>query len=211
MLPVYILIRTSGRPKFFAQLMRSIRAQTYPNIVTIVHTDDERDTYVKGNIIVKGKRKPRSIGTAPYNLYQNTLLNAIPDGPGWYVFIDDDDMYAGRDVIARYVASAREDCINVARADRGHGKIWPAHWKRQRSFQTECFMLHTKYARLKDKNGHRIKWWANTGGDHHYTKQITKILPINWIDNLIVCKAQDGKNRGIRRDLGDPKPVKRKK
>jgi len=211
MLPVYILIRTSGRQKFFAQLMRSIEAQTYKNIITIVHTDDERDTYVKGNIIVRGKRHPRHAGTAPYNLYNNSLLNAIPAGPGWYIFIDDDDMYAGPDVIARYVAAAREDCINVARSQRNKNTIWPKHWKGQNSFQTECFMLHTKYAHHKDKNGRRIKWWNKTGGDHHYTKQITRILPINWIDGLIVCRAQDGKNRGMRRDLGDPKPMKRMK
>jgi glycosyltransferase involved in cell wall biosynthesis len=191
MIPVYILIRTSNRPKCFKTLMESIESQTYPYIKTIVHTDDPKDTYAKGDIIVKGKRSKK--GNAPYNLYNNTLLQNILDGPGWYVFIDDDDAYTASDVIEKFVKNAKEDYINVAKADRGHGRIWPKHWKKQTSFQTECFMLHTKHKNL-------AKWWNKKGGDHHYTSQITKVLPINWIEDLIVCKAQIGKGRGLRKD-----------
>lgn len=192
MLPVYVLIRTSGRPKFFNNLWKSIKSQTYPNIIVMTHTDDLNDTYVKGDIIIKGKPNKKA-GKGFYNLYNNTLLRNIPKVDGWYIFIDDDDMYAAPDVIERFVKSAKEDYINVARADRGNGKIWPKNWKKQKVFQTECFMLHTKY---KDM----ATWWAKLGGDHHYTKQITKKLPINWIEDLIVCKAQAGKGRGKRID-----------
>lgn len=193
--PVYILIRTSNRPKFFATLMKSIKKQTYPNIVTIVHTDDPRDTYVKGDIIVKGKRQPNK-GRGFYNLYNNALLNAIPPKkPGWYIFIDDDDMYRTPDAIARFVKAAKPDHINVARADRGNGRIWPKYWKNQKVFQTECFMLHTKHRKM-------AKWPSKKGGDHSYTKQITRKLPINWIEGLIVTKAQAGKGRGKRLDKG---------
>lgn len=202
--PVYILIRTANRPKFFKNLMKSIEAQSYPNIVTIVHSDDINDKYIYGDIIVRSKRKTE-VGRGFFNLYCNKLLMTIPaDVPGWYHFIDDDDRYLDRKSIAKFVKNAKEDYINVARADRGGGRIWPKHWKGQSSFQSECFMLHTKHRKL-------AKWWHKKGGDHNYTKQITRKLPINWIENLIVCKAQSGKGRGLRLDLGVSLPPKGKK
>lgn len=193
--PVYILIRTSGRPRFFKAMMASIKAQTYRKIITIVHTDNPGDTYVWGDIIVRGTPKPGC--RAPYNLYMNTLIKAVcKQDPGWVYMLDDDDALAAPDVIARFVAASKIDHINVARADRGHGKIWPKKWRIQTSFQTECFMLWSKYSGMG-------KWWGKTGGDHYYTKQITRALPINWIDGLIVARAQAGKSRGARRDLGE--------
>ena len=109
-LPVYILIRTSKRPVFFSQMMETIKNQTYPNIITIVHTDDPADTYVSGDIIIRGERLKKSPQmTAPYNLYNNTLLRSIPDGEGWYHFIDDDDLYAAPDVIEKLVKYSRRE------------------------------------------------------------------------------------------------------
>jgi glycosyltransferase involved in cell wall biosynthesis len=193
-LPVYILIRTSGRPKFFANCIQSIKSQTYPHIITIVHTDDPADDYVTGDIIVRGE-KNQGKGTAPYNLYNNALMKAIPDGPGYYCFIDDDDMYYNDTVIERMMQLAVPDKINVCHVERWSGTIWPAKWGNQRSFQTECFFLHTDH---KDK----ATWWGNKGGDHHYTSQLTAQMQINWIDEIIMCKAQEGKGHGKRFDLG---------
>jgi hypothetical protein len=198
-LPFYILIRTSKRPKFFAAMMESIKKQTYPNIKTIVHTDDPGDTYVTGDMIIKGDRVPKGHkGHAPYNLYNNRLLQAIPQGDGWYHFIDDDDKYAAPDVIEKSVAKCKEKQINIVRSKRWSGSIWPKTWGSQTSFQTECFILHTKHKNI-------ASWWDKTGGDHHYSKQITKQLQINWIDGIIICEAQEGKGHGDRFDLGQAK------
>jgi hypothetical protein len=176
--------------------MESIKKQTYKNIVTIVHSDDPRDEYVKGDIIIRGAAYGPEFGDGSYNLYNNKLLRKIPaDKPGYFHFIDDDDMYASDDVIERLVEKSRPDHINVARVRRWNKTIFPRHWMRQKSFQTECFFIHTDY-RLK------AKWWGNKGGDHHYSKQMTKILPINWIEDLIICKAQEGKGHGKRLDKG---------
>lgn len=197
MKPVYILIRTSNRPEFFKTMYDSIKNQTYKNIVIIVHSDDPRDDYVKGDIIIRGQAFYSGFGNGTYNLYNNRLLRAIKkNAVGWYHFIDDDDMYAGPDVIEKLVENSKEDHINVARVERWNGTIWPKHWESQKSFQTECFFLHTDH-RLK------AKWWGNKGGDHHYSKQLTKVLPINWIDKLKICKAQEGKGHGKRKDKDD--------
>ena len=193
MWPVYILIRTSRRPEYFGRLMETIKGQTYKNIITIVHTDDPRDDYVQGDIIIKGSAYGREYGNGTYNLYNNRLLNAIPSGDGWYHFVDDDDEYAAPDVIEKIVSASRRDHINVCRVIRWNGVVFPKDWGTQISYQTECFFLHTDHKR-------KAKWWGHLGGDHHYSKQLTRILPINWIDNLIICKAQTGKGRGKRLD-----------
>lgn len=188
--PVYILIRTSRRPVGFARCMESVKNQTYPNIVTIVHTDDPRDEYVTGDIIIKGSKYPQSVGGAPYNLYCNALLDVIPDDkPGWFCFLDDDDEYTEPDIIERLVKNSKPDCINACRVIRWNKEIFPKHWGSKQSFQSECFFLSTAY-----KNAAR--WWSNKGGDHFYTRQLVRILPINWIDNLTAVRVQKGKGRG---------------
>ncbi len=193
----YILLRTSNRPKFFKNCMDSIKAQDYPKIVTIVHSDDVKDKYVTGDIIIRAEREPKSKGNAPYNLYNNTLLQAIPDDKqGYYFFVDDDDMYYDSTVISKAMKSAKRDCINVVKVQRWNETIWPKTWRGQKSFQTECFFLHTDH-----KN--RALWWAQKGGDHYYSKQLTGQLQINWIEDLIICKAQEGKGNGKRFDLGE--------
>jgi hypothetical protein len=196
--PVYILIRTSGRPRYFARMMETIKEQTYKNIVTIVHSDDPRDEYVTGDMIIHGAAYGQEFGDGTYNLYNNRLLKSIPEGEGWYHFIDDDDLYASPDVIERLVASSKRDHVNVARVQRirgGKKVVYPNKWGRQRSYQTECFFLHTDHRK-------RAKWWGNTGGDHYYSKQLTRVLPINWIDDLLICKAQEAKGCGKKLDLG---------
>lgn len=198
-LPVYILIRTSNRPEFFACMMETIKNQTYKNIVTIVHSDDPRDEYVNEDncdILIRGTAYGPEFGDGTYNLYNNRLLKAIPpDKPGYFHFIDDDDMYAENNVIERLIELSKPDHINVGRVKRWNSTIFPRKWMNQKSFQTECFFIHTDY-RLKGK------WWGNKGGDHYYSKQMTKILPINWIEDLIICKAQEGKGHGRKLDKG---------
>jgi hypothetical protein len=177
-------------------MMESIKKQTYKNIVTIVHSDDPRDEYVTGDIIIKGTAYGPEHGNGTYNLYNNRLLRAIPsDKPGYFHFIDDDDKYASPDVIERFVKNSKPDHVNLARVKRWNNTIFPRHWKNQKSFQTECFFVHTDY-RLT------AKWWGNKGGDHYYSKQLTKKLPINWIEDLVVCEAQEGKGHGKKLDKG---------
>ena len=191
--PVYILIRTSNRPNFFKVMMQSIKEQTYPNITTIVHSDNPNDSYVEGDIIIRS-RPQKELGRGYYNLYNNKLLESIPKDPGWYHFIDDDDMYFDSDVIEKLIKNSKRSHINVARVKRWNQVIFPKNWKNQRSYQTECFFLHTDHRFLG-------RWPSKKHGDHAYSRQITNKLPINWIENLIVCKAQAGKGHGLRFDL----------
>jgi hypothetical protein len=93
------------------------------------------------------------------------------------------------------------DAVHVCKTRRlGVSKkheIFPALWKKQKSFQTECFALWSDIAR-------KFQWWGNRGGDHQYTVKITRKYPISWHD-LIVTQAQAGKGHGERLDA-DGKP-----
>jgi hypothetical protein len=188
---LYILIRTSKRPEGFRVLMESIRALSYPNICTIVHTDDPRDTYVEGDIIIRGESFPQGRGTAPYNLYNNRLLEAIPDS-GWIHFMDDDDKYIRPDAFD-FLENADIKKMQIVKVIRWNGQIFPKRWKKQNTFQTECFIVWSDIAR-------KYKWWSNKGGDHYYTRQITRKTEMKWHD-IVIAEAQNGKGHGRRIDV----------
>lgn len=178
--------------------MESVKKQDYENITTIVHSDDPRDEYVSGDIIIRASAYGPGYGAGTYNLYCNRLLDAIPDVPGWYHFLDDDDEYAGPDVISRLVSLSKPDHVNVGRVRRimkGRVRVFPTGWRVQKSYQTECFFLHTDH-----KN--RARWWPHLGGDHDYSKKLTRVLPVNWIDDLTIAHAQERKGCGDKLDAG---------
>ena len=117
-----------------------------------------------GDIIIKGKAFSKGFGAGGYNLYNNRLLAQIPNGEGWYHFIDDDDDYDSPEAIEKLVERSLRDHINVARVKRWNNKIFPASWGSAKSFQTECFFLHTDHKNL-------AQWWGNLGGDHDYSQK----------------------------------------
>ena len=193
--PLYILSRTSGRPKFFEVMRESVKALTWPGGVThVIHSDDPRnEAYITGDILIRGEYHGKYCGEAPYNLYQNRLLSVLPQD-AWVAFIDDDDAYTAPDVFERIIDDGKVD-MYINKAKRWDDVVFPKGWKTQRSFQTECFVLKSNLA----KQG---KWWGDKGGDHYYTKQIVrKAKRIEWRD-VIAVAAQEGKGHGRIVDIG---------
>jgi len=172
--------------------METIKEQTYKSIVTIIYTDDPRDEYVNGDIIIQGPIYDKSLGDATYNLYCNDLLKQIPLDDGWFYFLDDDDELVSADAIEKMVALSLRDHVNVFKVGRHNGKIFPNKWMNQKSFQTECFFTHASHR-------NKARWWPHQGGDHNYSRQLTAIMPINWND-ILICKAQEGKGYGHKKD-----------
>ena len=184
---LFILTRTSGRPQFFKRCRESVKALSWPNVVHIVHCDDPRsEKYIDCDILVKGVAHGPNMGTAPYNLYNNRLLDAVPFD-GWVYFLDDDDELTGPDVFD-FLNGADKKKMHICKAMRWNETIWPKSWGTQRSFQTECFVNWLPNAKLS-------KWWSDKGGDHYYTRRLTKSLKLSWHD-VLVCKAQEGKGHG---------------
>jgi hypothetical protein len=194
MVPFYLLIRTSERPTFFKNCMESVKRQTYGNIITIVHSDTPTDDYVEGDIILHSERYSQIRRDGKFNLYCNKMLDAIPDGPGWYMFLDDDDKLHNETVIEDVIPNLLEDRLN------GPKIIWWDYYhperqmlfpdfvdvKPQISLPTASFIIHTKH---KDKE----RFWDRTMGDYNYTMKLG--MPVHWID-LIVQEHQFTKSYG---------------
>ena len=185
---VYVLVRTSKRPDKFRRCYESIRNQSEKNICVIVHTDDPRDTYVIGDIVIRGQTFPRASGNAVYNLYCNRLLDIVPLDDAYVHFIDDDDVYYDNYVIEKLKEKAHRKKINVCKTQRWNDVIFPRSWLSQLSYQTECVFMPAVIAKA-------ARWWGNKSGDHYYTKQLTARYDTNWID-VIACRAQAGKGHG---------------
>jgi hypothetical protein len=188
---LYILIRTSNRPNGFKSLIQSIKALDWDNKIVVVHTDDPRDKYVEGDIIIRGEAHLSNIGKAPYNLYNNKLLEQVKDG--WVHFIDDDDRYCSPDVFNILLEDAKKSEIQIGKVKRWNNQIFPKQWKTQRSFQTECFCCYSDIA----KTG---RWWSEKGGDHYYTRQLTRRTKLRWVD-VLIAEAQNGKGNGNKIDI----------
>lgn len=206
-LPLYILTRTSGRPLLYRRLRESIAALSYPGrVVHIVHSDCRRDTYVEGDcdILIRGenlRNLPVKSRPGQYNLYCNRLLEVVRGLPsGWVHFIDDDDEYAASDVFERMLEGADGTAIRVGRVHRGGGVYYPAHWGKQSSFQTEICVFPSSIA-LEGR------WPATTGGDHYYTRQLTRSYPLEWMEDVLIARTIVGKGRGNRRDLPGEREV----
>lgn len=192
--PVFILIRTSGRPKMFKTMMKSVKAQTYKPLITIVHSDDRQDQYVEGDLIIHGDPFPDDLGSAPYNLYCNRLLDAIPDLVGWYFFLDDDEKLHEPETVDKIVAQAKRDHLNATKAiwgtveDPTIKKVYPDDFVISGivALPTCSFFLHTDHK-------HKARWPAERYGDYKYTSRLN--LPVYWID-LIRQEQQISKGYG---------------
>jgi len=190
---LYVLTRTSGRPEFFKACRESVKALDYPEVVHIVHSDDPRnEQYIDCDILVRGEKHGAYMGSAPYNLYNNRLLSVM-DKPGWVHFLDDDDMYTAPDIFS-FLEHADKNKIHVCRVMRWNEQIFPKGHDNRPSFQTEIFVTWSDLA----KKG---KWWSEKGGDHYYSRQLTKIAKQEHYDTIL-AKAQEGKGHGRLIDIG---------
>jgi hypothetical protein len=107
-----IIIRTSGRPNYFHDCMKSIYNQSYKNVNIIVGVDDEKNIgYIQGHactIVPLEKhtgepqlppRKSSEYGVwFPYNNYLNQLLEYAC--VGYVIYLDDDDCFASDDSLS---------------------------------------------------------------------------------------------------------------
>ena len=191
---LYVLTRTSGRPEFFRACRESVKALTGFNVVHIVHCDDPiSEQYVECDILIRGEAHAKNVGSAPYNLYCNRLLKAIP-GEGWVHFMDDDDRYPAADCMEKLLHGADKDRLHVGKVERWEGKLFPASWGTQNSYQTECVAMWSTIAK-------RGKWWGNKSGDHYYTRQLTRLYDVDWHD-VKIGEMQESKGHGRLVDIG---------
>jgi hypothetical protein len=208
---VNILLRTSGRPNFFNECMRSIREQTYKNVNVIVGTDDEQSArYVQPYKVIHVKYKPnvnvpdapedfadgRSIygAKAHYNTYLNHLAKEVRSG--WVLYMDDDGRFASRDSLADLVKEIRTDddmiiprvkvLTQVIPTDEYFG-IPPVNCQ-----ITGAWLFHSKYLPF-------VNWEPYRKGNYRVARVLYKLCKPRWV-NMILTHS-DIVGNGIRTDV----------
>lgn len=143
---VFIITRTSGRPNYFEMCMKSIKGQTYKNIINVITVESDKDLeYVnrfssKGAIICRVEHKIKeekstkfdgaSFYHAPYNNYINLANSTIQDyckskdiKEFIVTHLDDDDCYID--------LTAIESITNLFFQDRRYANKSMVQWQVQ--------------------------------------------------------------------------------
>ena len=117
---INIIVRTSGRPNYFARCIDSIRDQTYIHWLVHVVTDDEQDCadYVElydgienVQIYIYDKPERKIKGSYPHHSYLNiTTTDDIKSG--WVIVLDDDFKFTSDDSLRTIVEEIKKNTDN---------------------------------------------------------------------------------------------------
>jgi len=192
-----ILIRTSGRPKFFDKCYKSVLAQT-EDYKIIVSVDNKKSLeYVKKypvEIVQVQYREKNDPAQCPWNGYFNSLLKKAE---GWNVYLDDDvTMLPGA------LEKISKLCINpnhviVWRYKFASGRVIPEdkYWRRppqRKHIDSGCFCHHISQ---------QVHWVTLRASDWRVIRQLRdRKLRFQWIKEVLFEAGNNGTN-GNRSDL----------
>lgn len=190
---ITVLTRTSRRPVFFAECLRSVQAQSVKPY-HIISSDDPEDTYALG----KGDHLlhiPAQHGRGS-NLYLNMMRRYIPKKSPWVMFLDDDDHFTDIDAVKKIQNNIRsEDDLLLWQVQFPHGLV-PGlalgHAPSPGNITGIGFCFHSK---------HWIDWVSDSFGDYFVIAQLYMRLNPVWIDEVLTG-LQSSAGHGLRRDLG---------
>jgi hypothetical protein len=215
---VNILIRTSGRPKFFKKCIESIYSQDYKNVNIIVGVDDhESKKYVqpeKCRMIEYNYNnyhfdiKPIGIEYGNEfipNLYMNDLKKEVVRG--FILYLDDDDQFVTDSSLSKIMNNITSDDEMVFWIVKFPHRTVPnvkllGHEPQLTQVDTAGFIYHHKYT---------VNWEPYTNGDYRVCKQLYNIVPIKkYISEVLVESLRDVRNgRGLKDDYTEPKIEKK--
>ena len=186
---INILIRTSGRPRYFEQCIRSIKNQIYKNYKIHITYDNKTDyEYIENHIgsndslIFQNKIDRTKKINFPYNLYINKLYKNI--NSGWIIFLDDDNKLVSKHsltIISKYLTDNNNLVIwKVKLFDKiiplNSFNIKPTLY----DIDSSNFTFHSQF---KDKYG---LWDGNKCADFRVIEALYQNLPRTvWIDEII--------------------------
>jgi glycosyltransferase involved in cell wall biosynthesis len=201
---VNFLVRTSGRPNSFKRLLLSIQTQGLENIKIIVSADtDETEAYVRAfpdvDVVVRNQKEEKiDERHAPYNLFMNTLLDAVEEG--WVVFVDDDNLFRERgalESVFRETPIEDPSKLYVCRTLNSPGNVTIPSDRTFRKkvtlndVDTSNLIVHSSIAK-------KYCWDDQTGGDYRYAAAIIAGEGegcVEWVDR-IVGWMPEGAHRG---------------
>lgn len=197
-----IIIRTSNRPNYFAQCVKSIRHYA-PHALLHITIDNERDLdyvthncqglnwkyYLVNREVVQNFCSKIEISRRPfiYNYYFNVVR---PFLMGWCMILDDDDKLVAR---PGYLNDINH--ITLHRVDVGKRIVPPDDL-----FGKEPVLNNISALGIIFHASHMIPWNPQRGGDFDFISTLySRYKPI-WL-NCVVAVSQTGGNFGRRNDL----------
>lgn len=212
----HIIIRTSNRPVFFSNCIRSIQRQTYDKYKIIVGYDDELSgEYVERYPFIQATKvqpmafteqaRPASYTQVNHqflpNLYMNDLLKLTDDG--FIIFLDDDDYLRSSEslkTISNHIQS--DDDLILWRTQFSPQEQVPDdhHFGEAPKFSqinTSGFCFHSKYIQYAE-------WDSFRGSDYFVAAKLHEVIP----NKILIDQALTGtqmnnglSGKGDRKDL----------
>ena len=173
---LYILTRTSGRPKFFDKCIKSVQRQDYPNIKHIVLIDDNNDNnYVYQYQSVDKVISISSKDFSHYEGYLNAALKSLPKD-SLFCVMDDDDHYTNHDSLSLAVDFLADKKVIFFQVNLG-GRVVPSNDVflskhkviRKGEITMIGFIMSVDFAYQRD--GNLIEFPSHTGGDHSFLEK----------------------------------------
>tara|TARA_B100001063_G_scaffold138607_1_gene129477 strand:+ start:1641 stop:2453 length:813 start_codon:yes stop_codon:yes gene_type:complete len=129
---INILIRTSNRPKYFNECIKSVLSQQYKNYHVFICYDDYAsleylNKYKDNNRITFFYVHSNSIEKYKFNLYCNDLLKRVKTG--YVLFLDDDNMFCHDHVLRILNKCIDETSLLVWKFYRPDKLIYPTSLK----------------------------------------------------------------------------------
>lgn len=206
-----ILVRTSGRPRYFRRCLYSIRFQTFVHYRVIVSVDDTQTlTYVNKQLAEMGPwaervevvRVEKTVRTeertAPWNLYLNRMMDRVTGG--WVLILDDDDTLAvptALQTIACKIHYPHQLIIWQMRWPTGRKipeKDYFHRMPERKHIGMPCFAFHCTYIP-------KLRFDAKRAGDYRVVRQLyQETLTQTWIPKVLIQTGNTGLV-GARKDL----------
>jgi len=190
-----ILIRTSDRPRFFEQCVRSVEAQTFKNWRIIVGADNgETEKYVSEYPYEYIPVYPKEVQCF-WNLYLNELLDCVHEG--WVIYLDDDVTMIPEalETISQYADGVNK--VVIWKYQFQSGRVIPEQpfWKKRpvrKHFDTGCFTHHSKQ---------KVIWDGARASDFRVLCQLyDRGLRFVWVDKVLFIAGNNG-DIGKKNDL----------
>jgi glycosyltransferase involved in cell wall biosynthesis len=208
---INILVRTSERPLFFKDCIKSIEGQTYKNINIIASTDTKntKDYVLKERcrqiecdyINLKEYEKPSDIGQDygvffKPNLYMNDLQNEVKKG--YIMYLDDDDVFEDTKSLMNIVNQIKTEKDLLFWKVKFNHTVIPS----DKFFGKEPVFSQVDTMGFMFPNGYKQNWEPFTNGDYRISKKLYNTVPNKIYINEILTKTYRNvkKGRGLRDD-----------
>ena len=204
---VNILLRTSNRPGYFAECMKSIDEQTYKNINVFVSLDNDHDKYTIDSkcypirVIredIKEVKKENYGRPFPSNLYINELQKHVKDG--LIIILDDDDKLSDKNTVKTIVNEYKKGNDLIFWRVNINDKIYPSdlNWTKEPvcgDISGIGFAFDSKY---------KYEWEAYKLGDYRIAAKLYKNVKNKSYINKVLTQSQgEGNGFGLRLDKTD--------